>query len=38
MVKEETRLMNAEDVKEALGVSQSMAYKIIQQLNREMKE
>ena len=38
MVKEETRLMNAEDVKEALGVSQSMAYKIIQQLNSEMKE
>ncbi|MBP3241284.1 MAG: hypothetical protein J6M92_12180 [Oribacterium sp.] len=38
MVKEETRMMNAEDVRKALGVSQSKAYKIIKQLNKEMKE
>lgn len=38
MVKEDTRLMTAEEVRKALGVSQSMAYKIIKQLNKEMKE
>ncbi len=33
-----TRFMTASDVAEYLGVSTSMAYKIIQQLNRELKE
>ncbi|MBE6004015.1 MAG: DNA-binding protein [Lachnospiraceae bacterium] len=37
MVNNQTRLMNAQDVKQALGVSESKAYKIIQQLNKEMK-
>ncbi len=32
-----TRFMNVDDVAEYLGVSTSMAYKIIQQLNRELK-
>lgn len=38
MEKFNTRLMTAQDVKEVLGVSESKAYKIIQQLNREMKK
>lgn len=38
MEKEKTRLMNAQDVRDALGVSESKAYKIIKQLNREMKK
>lgn len=38
MDKFNTRLMTAQDVKEVLGVSESKAYKIIQQLNREMKK
>ena len=38
MEKLNTRLMTAQDVKEVLGVSESKAYKIIQQLNREMKK
>ena len=31
------RFMNAKDVAEYLGVSESMAYRIIQQLNAELK-
>ena len=31
------RFMNVDDVAEYLGVSTSMAYKVIQQLNRELK-
>ena len=38
MEKFNTRLMTAQDVKEVLGVSESKEYKIIQQLNREMKK
>ncbi len=35
---EEKRFLNAQDVAEYLEVSISMAYKLIQQLNRELKE
>ena len=35
---EEKRFLNAQDVAEYLEVSKSMAYKLIQQLNRELKE
>lgn len=34
---EEKRFWNADDVSEYLGVSKSMSYKIIQQLNKELK-
>lgn len=32
------RLMTAQEVKDELGVSESKAYKIIRQLNSELKE
>ena len=32
-----TRFMNVGDVAEYLGVSTSMAYRVIQQLNKELK-
>lgn len=35
---EQKNLMTMTDVKETLGVSESKAYKIIRQLNNEMKE
>ena len=35
---ENKRFMNARDVAEYLDVSESMAYKIIQKLNKELKE
>ena len=34
---EEKRFWNVDDVSEYLGVSKSMSYKIIQQLNKELK-
>ncbi len=33
----QTRLLSADDVKNALGISKSKAYKIIQQMNKDMK-
>ncbi|QUA54650.1 helix-turn-helix domain-containing protein [Aristaeella lactis] len=36
-MKTAARFMNAQEVAEYLGVSTSMAYKIIQQLNKELK-
>ncbi|SFL47845.1 hypothetical protein SAMN05216390_13312 [Lachnospiraceae bacterium KH1T2] len=33
----QTRLMTVKDVKEALGISESKAYKIIQQANKDLK-
>ena len=33
---ENSRFMRAEDVRIALGVSESMAYRVIRQLNKEM--
>ncbi len=35
---ENKRFLNAKDVAEYLGVSESKAYKIIQTLNKELKE
>jgi len=37
MLQEKTRFMNANDVMKALGVSESKAYKIIRELNEQMK-
>ncbi len=33
----QTRLMTVKEVKEALGISESKAYKIIQQANKDLK-
>lgn len=37
MATEETRLLNAADVSEKLGVCRSKAYSVIKELNKKMK-